>query len=99
MENRSSSPGDPAKSRLIRAVSRQGDFPMPPKKALPPEAVEALTEWVKSGAAVPSDLARKSGPDPRNHWAFQPVKLPPVPQIGDEAGDPQTRSMPSSWPA
>ena len=24
-------PGDPAKSRLVKAVKREGDFPMPPK--------------------------------------------------------------------
>lgn len=73
--------GDPDKSRLIRAVSRQGEFPMPPKKALPPEAVAALTDWVKSGAAYPSDRAVKSGPDPFKHWAFQPVKQPAIPAV------------------
>src|SRR5436309_1755197 len=30
---------DPAKSRLVAAVTRQGDYPMPPKAALPEEAV------------------------------------------------------------
>ena len=73
--------GDPMKSRLIRAVSRHGEFPMPPKKALPPGAVEALTKWVKSGAAYPADQAKKSGPDPRKHWAFQPVQLPAIPVV------------------
>jgi mono/diheme cytochrome c family protein len=73
--------GEPAKSRLIRSVNRQGDFPMPPKKALPAEAVAALTEWVKAGAAYPSDQAKKTGADGRNHWAFQPVKPPAVPQV------------------
>src|SRR5262245_49838926 len=32
-------PGDPAKSRLIKSVKREGEFPMPPKNALPAEAV------------------------------------------------------------
>ena len=51
-------PGDPAKSRLIQSVKRQGDYPMPPKNALPAEAVRVLEEWVKSGAAMPADIAR-----------------------------------------
>jgi hypothetical protein len=37
-------PGDPAKSRLVKSVRREGDYPMPPKKPLPPEAVAALGE-------------------------------------------------------
>ena len=34
---------------------------MPPKKPLPPEAVAALTEWVKTGAAVPERSATEAG--------------------------------------
>src|SRR6478609_7263436 len=32
-------PGDPAKSRLVASVKREGDFPMPPKAPLPADAV------------------------------------------------------------
>jgi len=77
--------GEPSKSRLIRSINRRGDFPMPPKKTLSPEAVAALTDWVKSGAAYPSDQAKRMGADGRNHWAFQPVKPPEVPQVPDSA--------------
>ena len=73
-------PADPAKSRLITAVRRQGDFPMPPKNPLDADAVVALTEWVKLGAPVPADRAAAAA-DPRKHWAFQPVKDPPVPEL------------------
>src|SRR3954463_4979173 len=38
--------GDPARSRLLRSIKRQGDYPMPPKAPLPADAVAALTEWV-----------------------------------------------------
>jgi hypothetical protein len=75
--------GDPAKSRLIKAVKREGEFPMPPKTPLPSEAVAVLTEWVKSGAALPADLSASAGPDPRKHWAFQPIKAPTPPDIRD----------------
>ena len=68
-------PGDPVKSRLLKAVRREGDAPMPPNKPLPPEAVIVLTEWVKTGAVFPDDQALKPvGPDARKHWAYQPVK-------------------------
>src|SRR5215207_8640852 len=72
-------PWEPDKSPLVQAVRHQGDLKMPPKAKLPPEAVEALTAWVKLGAPYPDD-AVATGPDPgKTHWAFQPVKDPPVP--------------------
>ncbi|MBA4063204.1 MAG: hypothetical protein C0501_05725 [Isosphaera sp.] len=76
-------PGDPTKSRLVRSVKREGEYAMPPKAALPAEAVAVLTEWVKAGAAFPADLAVKPAADPRDHWAFRPVKEPPVPTTPD----------------
>jgi hypothetical protein len=72
-------PGD-AKSRLLSSVARTGKFPMPPKNALPPEAVATLTEWVKAGAAYPEDQAVGPKTDTSKHWAFQPIKNPPVPK-------------------
>ncbi|MCS6863875.1 MAG: PSD1 and planctomycete cytochrome C domain-containing protein [Gemmata sp.] len=72
-------PGEPAKSRLIRSVRREGDYAMPPKKPLPPEAIELLTTWVKNGAVVPADTPPRSTTDPRQHWAFQPPREPIIP--------------------
>ena len=74
-------PGDPAKSRLIAAVRREGDYPMPPKGPLAPDAVAVLTEWVKLGAPYPAALAVQGNADPRKHWAFQPVRRPAVPEL------------------
>src|SRR5205823_11240334 len=34
-------PGEPAKSRLVKGINRQGDHPMPPKAPLPAGAVAA----------------------------------------------------------
>src|SRR5579871_6226228 len=50
-------PGDPDGSLLVKAVRRVGDVKMPPKTALPPPAVEALTVWVKMGAPWPQGRA------------------------------------------
>lgn len=72
-------PGEVAKSKLIQSINRQGEFPMPPKSALPAEAIAALTEWVKAGAVYPQDQAIAPKPDPKQHWAFQPVRSVPIP--------------------
>ena len=71
-------PGQPDKSTLVVAVRRSGEYPMPPKKALPADAVAALSEWVKHGAVFPAGLV-KSADDDAQHWAFQPVRMPPLP--------------------
>jgi hypothetical protein len=78
-------PGDPAKSRLVKSVKREGDYPMPPKTSLPADATAVLTEWVKAGAAFPDDAAKDPTVDPKKHWAYQPVKAPAVPQVPNVA--------------
>ncbi len=87
-------PGDPAKSLLLKAVSyADPDLQMPPSgDKLSEEQIKILTDWVKQGAPDPrlspagaaggkltgmNDLARQ-------HWAFQPVKEQPVPEVKDE---------------
>ncbi|HEV3440219.1 MAG TPA: DUF1549 domain-containing protein, partial [Gemmata sp.] len=74
--------GEPTKSKLIQAVKREGEFPMPPKTPLPADAVATFTEWVKSGAVVPNELATTLS-DSRKHWAFQPIKAPAVPEVAN----------------
>ena len=80
-------PGDPTKSRLVTSVSRAGDFPMPPKAPLSPDAVAALTEWVMMGAPFPADVAGPVAADPRKHWAFQPVRDQALPAIRNPNAD------------
>ena len=74
-------PGEAAKSRLVASVKRAGDFPMPPKAALPADAVAVLTQWVNMGAPYPEATGVQAVADSRKHWAFQPVKDPPLPQL------------------
>jgi hypothetical protein len=80
-------PGDPDSSPLIKAVRQAGSLKMPPKKKLAPQAVESLAAWVKMGAPWPQTEAAGSA-DARaaawkRHWAFQPVRNPPVPAVKD----------------
>ena len=81
-------PGDPAKSRLVQSVKREGDFAMPPKTPLPAEAVAAISEWVKAGAALPDDIAKSPTSEPKKHWAFQPVREPAVPKTSAPTTNP-----------
>jgi cytochrome c551/c552 len=51
-------PGDLEKSLLVKAISfRDADFQMPPKQKLSDKEINALTEWVKAGAAWPEPVA------------------------------------------
>ncbi len=81
-------PGDPAKSRLIKSVKREGEYAMPPKTPLPVAVVAVLAEWVKAGATVPDDIAKNPTPDPKQHWAFQPIKEPAVPKLAVPVANP-----------
>src|SRR5262245_42849355 len=70
--------GDPEKSLLIAAVRQTGSLKMPMGGKLKPEEVEALTEWVRSGATWPEVnraalAAAKTdtvSPERRAFWSF-----------------------------
>jgi mono/diheme cytochrome c family protein len=84
-------PGAPDDSLLIQAVRYDGDTQMPPKGKLPDEAIAALAMWVKSGAVWPAEPKAVGGDTAtpaeraRNHWAFQPVGDPAIPEVTDPA--------------
>ncbi|MFA6546227.1 MAG: DUF1549 domain-containing protein, partial [Limisphaerales bacterium] len=80
-------PGKPEKSRLF-AFIRDGEMPKSERK-LSKEQVELIRRWIAGGAKVARVEPATPGaaddftPEERAHWAFQPVKRPPVPQIGN----------------
>ncbi|HWB03603.1 MAG TPA: PSD1 and planctomycete cytochrome C domain-containing protein [Verrucomicrobiales bacterium] len=83
--------GKPDASRIIKAVRHEKDVKPMPHKAdkLPEEAIASLAQWVAMGLPWPEEKA----PPPekwREHWAFQPVKVPPVPEAA---------SLPQQFPA
>ena len=90
-------PSDPEASRLIKAVRRKDEeLQMPPKHPLPPAEVAALELWVSMGApdprtAPPAKAALKAPgiAEGKNHWAYQPVRLPVPPRL---QGDGWSRS-------
>lgn len=75
-------PGNPAESRLFQVLQHAGeDIAMPPSGKLEDSQREAVAKWITDGAVWPesSDLeaeARHRMEKWREHWAFQPVKMP-----------------------
>lgn len=75
--------GQPKQSRLIEAVGYGGELQMPPDDRLSDAQIAALTHWVRSGAVWPDttpSIRASRKPTAESHWAFQPVRQPPIPQ-------------------
>jgi hypothetical protein len=73
----------PAKSLILRAIRRDGDLKMPPKKGLSQPAVDVIAAWVNRGSPWPEATATGEAPDWRKHWAFQPISTPNPPDVDD----------------
>ena len=87
-------PGKPEESLILKAVSHtDGKLKMPPDYKLPEEEIAILTQWIADGAAWPAleipDELKKAPADyeqlKANHWAWQPLTKPAVPEIRDAA--------------
>ncbi len=71
-------------SLLLKAVRRTDDLAMPPDDPLSRSQVASLTKWVELGLPWPDDgkrLATAAELNAKDHWAFQPVKNPSVPDF------------------
>lgn len=76
--------GQPDKSRLLQVLAYDdGDIQMPPAGKLPAKEIAALQRWIADGVYWPKSFTPKAtDPDAwRKHWAFQPVKQPPLPTV------------------
>lgn len=73
-------PGKPGESELIARVSAtEEDIVMPPPhegERLTPEQLSLVKRWIEEGARGPEEPVP---PDPREHWAFQPLRKPEIP--------------------
>lgn len=86
-------PGKPGKSLLMETVKyADPDLQMPPKYKLKAQEIDVLEKWIAMGAPDPrtgaSPKAVTSAGDPdkgKDHWAFQPVKKQPIPQVKNAA--------------
>ncbi len=84
--------GDPDKSPLIAAIRQTGDIKMPPapKAKLPQPAIDAISAWIKADAPWPespraTSITSANDTAARQHWAFQPVREPPLPAVKNAA--------------
>lgn len=86
--------GKPDESLLIEAV-RHESFEMPPAPAEPLSEgdIGALTRWIKMGAPWPAgDMPAGPmlgdqeyiGKQAADHWSFQPIEQPELPELPDE---------------
>jgi len=77
--------GSAAKLILERVTAEDEHERMPQEAAaLSVEQIALLREWIVAGA--PGIANESPEADPRQHWAFQPVRRPPVPksEVGNE---------------
>src|SRR5437868_578131 len=76
-------PGASRQSLLIKYVSGlDKDVVMPPSGArLKPAEIEMLRAWIDSGAAFPGDEEAAPAPKRSDHWSFQPIGRPRVPEV------------------
>ncbi len=85
-------PGNVKESLLLQAVRHEGLEMPPDKPRLPDNVIADLERWIASGAADPRDgkpLEKSSTAmtleQAKSHWAFQPIRSPPLPDVKDTA--------------
>lgn len=78
-------PGQSDQSELIRRVTAEDESErMPPKGApLTSEQIAVVRQWIDNGAIVPPD--EQVVPSVEQHWAFQPLRAPPIPTVQDRS--------------
>ena len=79
-------PEKSAESPLVHRISGlDPEIVMPPdSKGLPAEQVAILRAWIDQGANWP-DASDEGGATKTDHWAYQPIVRPEVPQPADAA--------------
>lgn len=79
------SPGHGIGSLLMEKVRSADDEKRMPKEGRPlsAETIELLQRWIDAGARHPADEVVPASP--AEHWAFQPMRRPPVPRVRDAA--------------
>jgi hypothetical protein len=81
-------PGDAASSRLLVLVAGlDPDLKMPPRgAALTSAEIARLRAWIEQGARWPQEAGMtSSGQSQSGHWAFQPMRRPPLPVVAQTA--------------
>ena len=72
-------PGRAADSELLRRITSEGEERMPPASDGSPlthAEIVLIRKWIDQGAQAPHEPIPST---PREHWAFQPIRRPEVP--------------------
>ncbi|MEZ6089711.1 MAG: c-type cytochrome domain-containing protein [Pirellulaceae bacterium] len=80
-------PGDANQSQLLHRVSSTDDDRMPPPdegSPLKPHEIDLIRKWIDSGAEAPHEPIPVA---PSEHWAFQKIIRPAVPDVGSTGTD------------
>ncbi|MGV3661274.1 MAG: PSD1 and planctomycete cytochrome C domain-containing protein [Prosthecobacter sp.] len=80
--------GSTDQSELLRRItSTHKDEQMPPKGArLGPSEIDLLRRWITAGAIWPESATPVAAAKPTtNHWAFQPIHEPKLPEVKDKS--------------
>jgi hypothetical protein len=77
-------PGKSSESLIYQAITGHGDTPsMPPEgPQLSPDQIRLIQRWIDDGAHLPADEPAIAVRVESEHWAFQPIRLPPIPTVG-----------------
>ncbi len=77
--------GNASESPLVQFVADEdADLTMPPGgEPLSEKDAATLTRWVEEGAVWPDGVDPVTLEDPLDHWSFQPISSPPLPQTVD----------------
>ncbi len=79
-------PNSVKESLLLQAIRHEDGLEMPPKvPKLPESVIDDFVRWVEMGAPFGKEESAKpaEAEDPREHWAFQPVKPVTAPAVQD----------------
>ncbi|HEY0983294.1 PSD1 and planctomycete cytochrome C domain-containing protein [Schlesneria sp.] len=88
--------GNAEGSRLLKVLEyADGDTQMPPKGKLPAEQIADFQQWLSMGAPWPAESVVDAA-DPKDHWAFKPVKRPAIPHLTSLSGNPHSEAVPVS---
>jgi mono/diheme cytochrome c family protein len=79
-------PGLPEESLLIQAVRQlEGGPAMPPEDRLGDGQIADLVRWIEMGAPFPENETVQGHVRDPNHWSFQPLADPALPEVADVA--------------
>jgi mono/diheme cytochrome c family protein len=80
-------PGEPDKSLLMLALRQTGELKMPKGGKLPQAQIDALAEWIRTGAVWPASTKTQPAaaiePARRAFWSFQPLHPTAAPAVKD----------------